>query len=131
MWRMLCAKKEMKVSFGPIQAGAESGTAAWECDYTFQEHENSKPRPVHNSIISKFQFRDGLIVAQHDECDFWKWFQQAIGPKASFLKVLDIAEDFLEGITGHDIPPDVEAKARAAVKAKARQKIDDYLQRTP
>lgn len=82
MWRMLCAATRARgmdawsLQFGGIEADDHRGRAHWEPRYRF----SATGRLVHNVIDAEFEFRDGLIVAQRDRFDFWRWARQALGP---------------------------------------------------
>ncbi|MCA9046498.1 MAG: nuclear transport factor 2 family protein, partial [Planctomycetaceae bacterium] len=121
MWHMIISKG-IQVSKGESTCANGECTIHWECDYVFRKDAKSTPRPVHNVVTSKFKFEGGLIRSQHDECDFWRWFEQAMGPIGKGLHLLDIVEDAFEWLVGHDVPPDIEKKARAAVKETGRTK---------
>ena len=88
------------------------------------------PRPVHNSVTSKFRFENGTIREHHDECDFWNWFEQAMGAVGRGARLFDFLESKAQQATGIDLL-DIENKMRAAVKEKAQQKIDDFIQEHP
>ncbi len=81
MWRMLCTAAQTKgrdvwsLEFSGVDADADRGRAHWEAHYHF----SATGRLVHNRIESRFEFRDGLIVAQTDSFDFWAWSRQALG----------------------------------------------------
>ena len=76
MWRMLCANgRDLTVAFSHIEADDLTGRGHWDARYTF----SATGRQVLNRIDSSFEFRDGLIVRQHDHFDFWRWSRQALG----------------------------------------------------
>lgn len=81
MWRMLCAATRGKgrdawsLTFSDVEADDRRGRARWEAHYRF----SATGRLVHNIIAAEFEFRDGLIVAQRDRFDFWRWSRQALG----------------------------------------------------
>lgn len=78
MWRMLLSRASDDFSIELVDASADSdgGRADWVARYTFSK----TGRRVENHIHSRFAFRDGLIVRQHDTFDFWKWSRMALGP---------------------------------------------------
>lgn len=82
MWKMLLSSgTDLRVTF---TIGEETGTRGRSvCDafYTF----SATGRPVHNSIHSTFELRDGLIFRQHDRFNFWRWSRQALGWRGLLL----------------------------------------------
>jgi hypothetical protein len=125
MWHMIIANG-IKVSFRDLKVDGQTGTAHWECDYQFRKDKDAEPRPVHNAVDARFRFEGGLIREHHDECDFWTWFEQAIGPIGKGAHVFDFLEDKLEQLLKRDLPLDVEQKVRTKVKKTAREKIDAF-----
>lgn len=82
MWHMLCeGGKDLRVAASGIRAEAGSGRAHWEAAYTF----SGTGRKVVNLVDSEFRFRDGKIISERDEFDFWRWSRQALGPTGLFL----------------------------------------------
>ncbi len=76
MWRMLTSRaKDFSLVFDGIRADEHTGEAHWVATYTFSQ----TGRTVVNDIHSRFEFRDGNIVAQQDRFDLWKWSRQALG----------------------------------------------------
>ena len=81
MWRMLCDATRSKgmdawsLEFSGVESDATRGQAHWEPRYRF----SATGRMVHNIIDAKFEFRDGLIIAQRDRFNFWRWSRQALG----------------------------------------------------
>ena len=126
MWHMIVSHG-IRVTVGDVSVTGETGTAHWECDYEFRQDEGADPRPVHNVIDSTFRFEDGLIREQHDDCDFWRWFEQAVGPIGKGAHLVDVLEDKVEQLLKRDLPLDVEQKVRAKVKRTAREKIDRFI----
>jgi hypothetical protein len=126
MWHMIVANA-IQVSFRDVKVDGQKGTAHWECDYQFRKDKASEPRPVHNTIDSRFRFEGGLIREHRDECDFWKWFEQAMGPIGKGAHAFDFLEDRLEQLLKRELPLDVEQRVRAKVKETARQKIDAFI----
>ena len=80
MWRMVCAG-DIRAAIQTVEASHASGRATLVDTYTFgAQREPFKPgRPVRNEVESRFTFRDGLIVQQHDFCDAPAWAAQALG----------------------------------------------------
>jgi ketosteroid isomerase-like protein len=83
MWRMLLsrASADFAIELVDAQADSDGGSADWIARYTFSK----TGRPVANHIHSRFAFREGLIVRQHDTFDFWKWSRMALGPMGMAL----------------------------------------------
>lgn len=82
MWEMLCTRGEdLKIELISAEADAQRGSAEWEATYTFQKTK----RFVRNRVRSRFAFRDGLIVEQRDEFNFWKWARMALGTSGQLL----------------------------------------------
>jgi ketosteroid isomerase-like protein len=83
MWRMLLSRAGPDFSVELVDAAADTdgGHADWIANYTFSK----TGRKVRNVIHSRFAFRDGLIVRQHDSFDFWKWSRMALGPMGTAL----------------------------------------------
>lgn len=81
MWDMICSdteagvKSDIKLEIKELSANDSTGHAVVLEDYTYRDN----GRKVHNRIVSKFKFRDGLIVKQIDECDPVCWASQAFG----------------------------------------------------
>jgi SnoaL-like domain len=126
MWHMIVLKG-IQVSFRDIKVDDGTGTAHWECDYQFRKDADSEPRPVHNVVDAKFCFEGGLVREHHDECDFWNWFEQAMGPIGKGAHLFDFLEDKIEQLLKRALPFDVEQKLRAKVKETARQKITAFI----
>jgi len=126
MWHMIAAKG-VQVSFGEIKVTGQTATAHWECDYQFQRTPDSKVRDVHNVIESKFRFDGGLIREQHDSCDFWEWFEQAMGPIGDVAHLFDRLEGFVESVLKRDVPIDVEDRTRAKVRETARGRLEAFI----
>jgi hypothetical protein len=128
MWHMIVSNG-IEVSCRDIKVDGQSGTAHWECDYQFRKEPGSDPRPVHNVVEATFRFEDGLIRVHRDDCDFWKWFEQAIGPIGKGAHMLDALEDKIESLIDGDLPLGVEDKLRAKVKKTADEKITAFVAR--
>jgi ketosteroid isomerase-like protein len=76
MWRMLTSRtKDLTVDLVSRDAGEVEGVAHWVAHYTFAQ----TGRAVVNDVRSTFRFADGLIVAQVDDFDFYRWSRQALG----------------------------------------------------
>jgi SnoaL-like protein len=126
MWHMIVSNG-IAVSCRDIKVDGQSGTAHWECDYQFRKEPDSDPRPVHNVVEAAFRFEDGLIRVHHDQCDFWKWFEQAMGPIGKGVHMLDVLEDKIERLIDGDLPLGVEERVRAKVKETADKKIKAFV----
>jgi ketosteroid isomerase-like protein len=83
MWKMLIEKSKgnIHINFSEIEANECFGTAHWIATYHFSKTN----RKVVNSIHSRFQFKEGLIIKQIDNFDLWKWTKQALGWKGFLL----------------------------------------------
>jgi ketosteroid isomerase-like protein len=82
MWRMLTSRStDLTVDLVSRDAGEAEGSARWVAHYTFAQ----TGRPVVNDVRSTFRFADGLIVAQVDDFDFYRWSRQALGPPGFLL----------------------------------------------
>ncbi len=77
MWRMLVERggDDLIIIFSNVKADDRKGSAYWEAIYNF----SSTNRKVHNKIMARFEFRDGLIEKHTDDFDFWKWSGMALG----------------------------------------------------
>ncbi len=126
MWHLVVANG-IKVSYRDLHVDGQTGTAHWDGDYQFRKDAGSAPRPVHNAIDSRFVFAGGLIRVHEDRCDFWKWFEQAIGPVAKAAHAVTVLEGALEHILNRDVPVNVEVKAREKVRATAHDKIETFI----
>jgi hypothetical protein len=130
MWDMIVAKK-ISVAYRDLQVAGQAGTAHWECDYEFRSDAASQPRPVHNVIDSTFQFEGGLIRAHEDVCDFWTWFEQAMGPVGAAAHAVGFIEGTLEQVFKRDLPLDIEEKIRIKVREAAHGKIAAFIGQHP
>lgn len=83
MWKMLLerSKGNIKIDFSEVKANEHLGSALWIAKYNFSKTN----RKIINSISSKFQFQDGLIIKHTDDFDIWKWAKQAFGFKGFLL----------------------------------------------
>jgi hypothetical protein len=82
MWRLVCSgDAHLGVTIEEIEADDRAGRARIVDTYRFSasKHEPKKWLPVTNRIVSRFEFRDGLIWRQEDECDARAWATQAMG----------------------------------------------------
>lgn len=78
MWQMLLtSSKDLRVEFSEVT----DNSARWDAWYTFSR----SGRPVHNIVRSTFTFRDGLILTQKDDFNFWRWSRQALGMSGTLL----------------------------------------------
>src|SRR5262249_46245835 len=58
VWRMLTSRsKDLVVTLRDHEADDTTGRARWMADYTF-----STGNKVHNEVLARFRFEDGLIV---------------------------------------------------------------------
>lgn len=82
MWKMLLARgSNPEITFHNVWADENRGGANWEAKYEF----GPQKRKVHNKIVAKFQFQDGLIIDHDDYFDFWKWSRMALGTPGLLL----------------------------------------------
>ena len=82
MWAMFCERGgDLVLEWRDVRADDREGSAHWEPRYTF----SVTGRPVHNSIDSRFTFRDGRIASQVDSFSLWRWTRMALGPKGALL----------------------------------------------
>jgi ketosteroid isomerase-like protein len=78
MWKMLMSRASADfridlLSVSPKADGIVEGVMI--AHYTFSQTK----RKVANQIHTTFLVKDGMIVRQHDEFNFWGWAQQALG----------------------------------------------------
>lgn len=82
MWQMLLTSaRDLRLTFSEVSAGGGTGSCLWHAHYTFSR----TGRPVHNIVRSTFTFRDGLIYAQKDNFNLWRWSTQALGTSGLLL----------------------------------------------
>lgn len=87
MWDMACSdnktgvKSEIAVRVKELSANDSTGKAVVIDDYTFRV----TGWKVHNPIVSTFEFRDGKIIKQTDDCDAASWASQAFGGFKGFV----------------------------------------------
>jgi ketosteroid isomerase-like protein len=82
MWRMLCSRsKDLKVEFKVRNASKENIGVDWTATYTFAK----TGRLVKNRVHTVMTIRDGRIIWQRDEFNFWRWSAQALGPMGTLL----------------------------------------------
>lgn len=74
MWHMICVNG-IEVEVTDVKEHAGEVHARIVDTYVFSD----TGRPVVNSILCRFQCRDGLILQQIDECDPLLWARQAFG----------------------------------------------------
>jgi len=75
MWKVLLGgATDLRVTFTVLEENAGGGRVRWNAWYTF-----GGKRRVHNFVTSTFALKDGLILRQDDEFDFWRWSRQALG----------------------------------------------------
>jgi ketosteroid isomerase-like protein len=107
MWRMLTDRsKDLAVALHEHEADDTHGRARWTADYTF-----SNGNKVHNDVLARFQFEDGLIVEHIDSFSFYAWSRQALGGIGRVLGWSPLI--------------------RNMVRAKARAGLDEFLGRPP
>ena len=94
IWRMLLERgSDLCISFTVLQEEERQGHVRWEAFYTF----SGICRKVHNSIDSRFTFRDGLILTQRDPFSFWRWIRRALGVKGLLLGWTPLVRDRVRG----------------------------------
>jgi hypothetical protein len=84
MWRMLVGRsRDMTVELVEREADGDMwGHARWIARYTFGQ----TGRRVVNDVRSELRFDGaGLITAQTDTFDFWRWSRQALGAPGVLL----------------------------------------------
>ncbi|MEO8589827.1 MAG: nuclear transport factor 2 family protein [Flavobacteriales bacterium] len=82
MWKMLLTSgRELRITYSVLDENANGGNCTWEAYYKFSR----SGRQVHNMIASAFTIKDGLILTQRDEFDFWRWSGQALGLNGMLL----------------------------------------------
>lgn len=102
MWRMLCQRgKDLRIAWRILDVQGDTVRVHWDAWYTF----SATGRKVHNSIESELKVHGGLVVAQTDTFDFWRWSRQALGPVGALLGW----SGFLRG--------KVQGQARAGLRA--------------
>jgi ketosteroid isomerase-like protein len=95
MWKMLLTSgTDLRITFHVIEEHATGGVCEWEAFYTF----NRTGRKVHNIIRSTFVLRDGLIVRQQDDFNFWRWSHQALGTSGALLGWSPLVKNKVRGI---------------------------------
>ena len=130
MWHMIVADG-IQVTFRDLTADARKGNAHWECDYEFRLKPDSKGHPVHNKVVADFEFEGGLIRRHKDICDFWNWFEQAMGLKGNAAHLFDFLEGKLESLLKRDVPLDVDQRVRSKVKETAGELIAAFIKQHP
>ncbi len=82
MWHMLCESgKDLKINYGGFVTEKNSVKANWDAIYTF----GKTKRVVHNFVRSIFTIKDGVIIAQRDSFNLWRWSRMALGTPGIFL----------------------------------------------
>jgi len=105
MWRMLTGRsQDLVVTLQEHEADDTTGRARWLADYTF-----STGNKVHNDVLARFRFEDGLIVEHIDTFSFHEWSRQAMGGVGAVLGWTPLL--------------------RNMVRTKARNGLDEYLGR--
>jgi ketosteroid isomerase-like protein len=103
MWRMLTGRsQDLVVTLAEHEADDATGRARWLADYTF-----STGNTVHNDVLARFRFQDGLIVEHVDSFSFYAWARQALGGVGAVLGWTPLIRDM--------------------VRAKARAGLDEFL----
>src|SRR5436190_10391577 len=70
MWRMLLTSgRELRITYAVMEENESGGRCDWEAYYQFSR----SGRSVHNVVNSDFIIKDGLILQQLDDFDFWRW----------------------------------------------------------
>lgn len=107
MWRMLTHRaKDLVVTLEEHEADDAMGRARWLADYTF-----STGNKVHNDVLSRFRFEDGLIVEHIDSFSFYAWSRQSMGRLGATLGWTPLL--------------------RNMVRRKAAAGLDEFLGRPP
>ena len=87
MWDMICSKNAVGIqsdivaTVQELSANDSAGRAVVVEHYTYRDNGHK----VDNKIISTFEFRDGLIFKQKDDCDPVLWASQAFGGVRGFI----------------------------------------------
>jgi ketosteroid isomerase-like protein len=87
MWDMICSpntkgeKSDIKATVQELMANDSTGHAVVLDDYTYR----NTCRKGHNKITSTFEFREGQIFKQDDQCDPISWANQAFGSVLGFI----------------------------------------------
>ncbi|MCY2962278.1 MAG: nuclear transport factor 2 family protein [Planctomycetota bacterium] len=130
MWHMIVSKG-IAVTYENVHFENGHWRVDWQCDYEFRVKPDSHPNPVHNKVHATFEFEGGLIRKHSDDCDFWVWFEQAMGLKGRAIHLFDCLEGMLEKVLRRDVPIDVDRKVRAEVKKTAKENIAAFVQQHP
>jgi ketosteroid isomerase-like protein len=80
MWHMI-SEGDIRATFTVNEADDHTAFVSLVDDYTFR----STGRKVHNVIQSRFRFKNGSILEQHDDCDEKTWASMALGGVSGFL----------------------------------------------
>lgn len=87
MWDMACSdnktrvKSDIRATVKELSANESTGRVLVIDDYTFRD----TGRKVHNQIVSTFEFSNGKIIKQRDDCNAALWASQAFGGFKGFL----------------------------------------------
>lgn len=82
MWKMLLERgKDMRVTYSQVQADTQQGSGHWEATYTY----SPTGRTILNKVRSSFRFKEGKIIAHHDNFNLWRWAALALGAKGLLL----------------------------------------------
>lgn len=108
MWRMLTAAAAraggFRLEYRIASADERGASVLWQADYTYRGG-----RRVRNAVRSTLGFRDGAIVHQVDEFDFWRWSRQALGASGWLLGWSPVY--------------------RTRVRREARRQLDRFIER--
>jgi ketosteroid isomerase-like protein len=93
MWRMLTGRaRDLEVRLLEHEADDERGRARWVADYTF-----STGNRVHNDVLARFRFEDGLIAEHVDTFSFYTWSRQAMGGVGRLLGWTPLLRNMVRG----------------------------------
>jgi ketosteroid isomerase-like protein len=93
MWRMLTGRaRDLEVRLLEHEADDERGRAQWVADYTF-----SNGNRVHNDVLARFRFEDGLISEHVDSFSFHAWSRQAMGGIGTVLGWTPLLRNMVRG----------------------------------
>lgn len=87
MWDMICSPNKLdipsdiKANIHELSTNASMGKAVVSETYTYRDN----GRKVNNKIHTYFEFLDGLIYRQKDDCNAIEWAKQAFGGVSGFL----------------------------------------------
>ena len=93
MWRMLTGRsRDLVVTLQEHEADDARGRARWLADYTF-----SNGNRVHNDVLARFRFEDGLIADHVDSFSFYAWSRQALGGVGAVLGWTPLLRNMVRG----------------------------------